>query len=188
MPTRSQRSRTSHGATSLTRATQIPATRPAKTKVVWPTSPGEMLFLGRRSALPPFLLRSIVGLRLLVYVLNSAMGVLCVGFLLRALGLLGDGLLAQRVFIGKAWLLFPPIFFLNLIVVVVVRSKVRRVYLVSRSTDYRMCIHCGYDLRKLPDTYSCPECGAEYELEKTRAVWQALAKEDKMTLERIEDK
>ena len=151
----------------------------ARIRIVWPTNPGQVLFRRRPRTLPPFLLRQLAGAQLLVYTLSAMTILLCAGFMLRGLGLLGDGLLAKQIFIGQLWLLFPPIFLVILITVAVMRGKVRRVYVVARSMDYRMCTHCGYALRGLAaDTHSCPECGAPYNIEKTRAAWQALAGQD----------
>jgi predicted RNA-binding Zn-ribbon protein involved in translation (DUF1610 family) len=41
-----------------------------------------------------------------------------------------------------------------------------------RSSDYRVCIHCGYDLASLSENGTCPECGRPYEMEAVRDVWK----------------
>lgn len=39
---------------------------------------------------------------------------------------------------------------------------------VTIHLTYPFCIHCGYNLRGLPDNHRCPECGVCYSLEECR--------------------
>ena len=37
---------------------------------------------------------------------------------------------------------------------------------------FRCCTECGYSLHDAPQAGQCPECGAEYELDRTIRAWQ----------------
>lgn len=39
------------------------------------------------------------------------------------------------------------------------------------SNDHQVCIECGYLLTHLPDKYTCPECGADYEKSALVGLW-----------------
>lgn len=37
---------------------------------------------------------------------------------------------------------------------------------------YELCLDCGYDLRGLPESHKCPECGQAYTKEHLRESWR----------------
>ena len=57
---------------------------------------------------------------------------------------------------------------------VIAHSRLRAVVRAARSVGWSMCERCGYDLRGLPEDHKCPECGQQYDLNKTRALWRAM--------------
>lgn len=53
----------------------------------------------------------------------------------------------------------------------VARARKSRGKLI-RSCGYRFCPDCNYDLRAIPDTQTCPECGATYPAKERELIWR----------------
>jgi len=48
----------------------------------------------------------------------------------------------------------------------------RRVVFELREFELAVCDKCGYCLRGLPESHTCPDCGHEYDLADLRDTWQ----------------
>jgi hypothetical protein len=53
----------------------------------------------------------------------------------------------------------------------------RRLCERAEAANYELCLECGYELQGLPEIHQCPECGADYDKVKVRAVWQEWCKD-----------
>ncbi len=89
-------------------------------------------------------------------------------FLVPALGLLV--LLAAAVFmpaLGPALVIigFKLLLFVGAVAITLAGYVIRRAVKARREP---FCIHCGYNLTGLPDSYRCPECGRPY-------TWRLIA-------------
>lgn len=47
-----------------------------------------------------------------------------------------------------------------------------------RKEEYRVCLHCRFDLKDLSDSGVCPECGNAYEPDQLRRSWEWKYAED----------
>jgi hypothetical protein len=52
------------------------------------------------------------------------------------------------------------------------RWRTLEIWHLVRSSDCRVCIHCGYDLASLSENRTYPEWGCEYESEAVQDVWK----------------
>lgn len=59
----------------------------------------------------------------------------------------------------------------------VARRRTREWFDTVEAVDLRVCPRCHYDLRNIPGTTACPECGAAADADSLRRAW-AQAKED----------
>lgn len=85
--------------------------------------------------------------------------------------LLGPRNFAQAApFIMSAMFLLTMYAFLSLVNRMLPLSP-RRDFEHALERDFRVCIHCRYDLASLPDDGICPECGREYSLTQNRRSW-----------------
>lgn len=62
----------------------------------------------------------------------------------------------------------------GMLVIVKFVADYRRQIWYAQSRGGCVCAQCGYDLRGLPATYYCPECGTKYDVETTRSAWRLL--------------
>lgn len=53
--------------------------------------------------------------------------------------------------------------------------------LVKRAKElgYRVCWHCNYHLRGLPEDGTCPECGKVYMLSDLKSLWESASNTSK---------
>ncbi len=52
-------------------------------------------------------------------------------------------------------------------------SVVSRLCREARENDGYLCLHCGYNLKGLPDQHRCPECGNPFDIEDVKEKWTA---------------
>lgn len=81
------------------------------------------------------------------------------------------GPFAARGWATTRWtntLMFVPFFLTNTVFVVWSRRFKRRV----TALGFRMCKHCGYDLREIPEPGPCPECGRAFDVAKLASYWK----------------
>ncbi len=64
--------------------------------------------------------------------------------------------------------------YIIIVLVFAAPSFLRVIKLCRRLTDaeFRICTECGFDLRTLPDSYQCPECGSAYDYEILKKQWK----------------
>lgn len=51
------------------------------------------------------------------------------------------------------------------------RAVLKRDLADIRARDFRVCLHCRYDLSRTPDATACPECGRPFNHALARASW-----------------
>lgn len=51
-------------------------------------------------------------------------------------------------------------------------GRAKRTRDMLAACDYRCCLSCKFDLRGLPESGKCPECGEQYEIEDVRKWWK----------------
>jgi hypothetical protein len=62
-----------------------------------------------------------------------------------------------------------------LIAILTWMSRVRASFRTVKSTRFGWCLHCRYDMGRLPGP--CPECGHEASLQRRRQAWLYLSQE-----------
>ncbi len=81
---------------------------------------------------------------------------------------------------------------------IVVLTAILIPYAFARFLDHRLhryvaknggviCFECGYNLRGLPSTYACPECGARFTAEELQLAWSRWFGDAEFTNERKKD-
>lgn len=67
-----------------------------------------------------------------------------------------------------------PLIFVGLMLagVLLHRQVRRRMRVLLRAHDCKLCLRCRYLLSDLPDHGRCPECGEPYALERLRGAWE----------------
>jgi hypothetical protein len=66
------------------------------------------------------------------------------------------------------------VWYIILVMSVIAHARLRAAVRAARSVGWSMCERCGYDLRGLPEGHTCPECGRQYDLNTTQAIWQSM--------------
>lgn len=51
--------------------------------------------------------------------------------------------------------------------------RLRRIRRAFKESGGRLCVQCGHSLAGLADTGVCPECGAQFDIERDRETWAA---------------
>jgi hypothetical protein len=69
------------------------------------------------------------------------------------------------------WIILP-LQLLQLPATFIVARYSRRITNRAKSWDSKMCKHCGYDLREIPEPGPCPECGKAFDLVKLQNYWK----------------
>jgi hypothetical protein len=78
---------------------------------------------------------------------------------------------ALRSFLGgPAMVSWPMMLVSPVITLFAIRS--RRILRTARSTNFRTCKHCGYDLRAIEEPGPCPECGRAFTAGELRVYWE----------------
>ena len=143
----------------------------------WPANCLQLLFGRKPECVPPFAWRKVWPLRLVARTMMVTV-LVYIGTLLivysgllhyRIAGGLGEALFSIEMFLASIC-----VSYLVLVTAILTHSRWRAVVRVCRVLGWAMCEQCGYDLRGLPERHTCPECGKQYDLNRTRAHWRAM--------------
>ena len=125
--------------------------------------------------MPPFLVASVRSLRIMVFV--------CLGLLaLQAFVPLVEDLwgCVCKIFPRRMRsLAYGATVLLALCIWLLSTRRVRRFRQRVRSSDYELCLECGYSLTGLGDRRACPECGVDFTIEDVREKWRHWLRQGK---------
>jgi len=132
-----------------------------------PASPFGLLLRRKPPGIPPVAWRRVRTLRVVARIMMSVVLFYTVAML--TVGSLRDALLSLDMAFTST-----GICYVILVMSLIAHSRLRAVVRAARSVDWSMCEGCGYDLRGLPEGHNCPECGEQYDLDRTRALWRGM--------------
>ncbi len=144
----------------------------------WPTSLVQLLFGKRPQRLPPFVWRRIYFLRVISSALVGTLLLYAVTLMATYHGLLNGSVVgdyADRLFDLDVFLVLMCVPYLEWGVIAAILLRIESVVRYARDREGKVCESCAFDLRGLPKTHVCPECGREYDLANTRANWEFVA-------------
>lgn len=143
----------------------------------WPRGYSQLLFGKRPILMPQLVWRKLRWLRLIVNTMIAT------GFLYATVLSAGHaGLLDETVFedLGRCFFDLTAfaglMLYLGLLATLAIWLRIRGIVRRAHSLSCELCEHCAYHLRGLPTRHACPECGSDYDLDRTRAKWEFIVR------------